>query len=743
MFFFTPIVPQTAPPDKPVSQLALALAGCGLDRWPLMWYAEAGQKRRCPTLSEHVTFISGGYSDWSIVVRTPVGRELGPRRDLRGGQPEEHPTARLAARELQAALEQMSGASLRRVTAISSRAPRFELRYQEGTGDGFTRTVMDGGGGRVILEGDSPRGLLFAVYDTLAELGCRWLYPGPAGARIPHRPTLRLPVGTVRQEPAFPGRCLILGHHFYLTNLADWAVWAARNRLNTLFLHLFPPPNLGGRPESFWAARLQEVRPTLQERSLVVEYGGHGLADLLPRSLFRHQPDAFRFDGTQRTPDHNFCPSHPETRRLIREHAAAFFQAHPGVDVFHLWPDDIVGGGWCQCPLCADLSPTDQALQATNEIAEVLAEVDPAARLAFLAYHDTVTPPTRVRPNPNVCLLYAPRERCYAHALDDDACALNRDTYAPHAREQIAVFAEDGAPEHRVFEYYTDAVLFKSMLPPLPTVLAADLRFYRAAGVHTLQTLMTADRPWVSMPINLWLFARLAWDGEADPAALVADWCAAAFGEEAVAETTAYIRASEAAWQRLLTLAPDEVRMSDDLHLRRILDHPPGDVLDFMAAPLPTRRAKLALLDQALSLLDQAGAHLEAVAETTTQAAALDRERAAFDLTRAQFSYLRARQRAFVLLGNVSQEVSSSRLIVSPAEVEAALQEAQAALDKVLAWGRQHIPNRRDRAIFTLMHQLWALHLRHARYLLLERRRWLLFRTMLDFALAFLRLRFL
>ncbi len=690
-------------------------------------------------MSEHVTFISGGYSDWAIVVRPPVGRPLGPRRSLRGGQPEEHPTARLAAGELQASLEQMSGTSLRRVTAISSRAPRFELRYGAGEGDGFTRTVMDGGGGRVILEGDSPRGLLFAVYDTLAELGCRWLYPGPAGARIPARKTLRLPVGTVRKEPAFPGRCLILGHHLYLANLEDWIVWAARNGLNTVFFHLFPPPNIGGRPESFWAARLQESLPILQERGLLVEYGGHGLTELLPRNLFRTLPDAFRFDGTRRTPDHNFCPSHPETRRLIREHAATFFQAHPGVDVFHLWPDDIVGGGWCQCPACADLSPTDQALQATNEIAEVLVEANPAARIAFLAYHDTVAPPTRVRPYPNVCLLYAPRERCYAHALSDETCALNRDTYAPRGREQIAIFAEDGAPEHRVFEYYTDAVLFKSMLPPLPAVLAADLRFYRDAGVHTVQTLMTADRPWVAMPLNLWLFARLAWDVDADPDALTADWCAAAFGDEALAEITAYVHASAAAWQRALTLAPDEVRMSDDLRLRHILDHPPGDVLDWMAAPLPTRQAKLALLGEALALLDEAGTHLNAAAKTTTQPAALDRERAAFALTRAQFAYLHARQRAYVLLDDPDAEAT-------PADVEAAIQEAQAALNEALAWGRQHIPDRRQRATFTLMHQLWALHLRHARYRSLApgswSRRWLQLRTMLDLILAFLRLRF-
>ncbi|MBU1877988.1 MAG: hypothetical protein KJ734_03465, partial [Chloroflexi bacterium] len=73
-------------------------------------------------MSEYVTFISGGYSEWCIVVKPPA-QPANARRRLRGGPLPEHPTAQLAAHELQAGLAQISGTTLRRVTAISSHAP--------------------------------------------------------------------------------------------------------------------------------------------------------------------------------------------------------------------------------------------------------------------------------------------------------------------------------------------------------------------------------------------------------------------------------------------------------------------------------------------------------------------------------------------------------------------------------------------------------------------------------------------
>ncbi|GIW18573.1 MAG: hypothetical protein KatS3mg064_1730 [Tepidiforma sp.] len=94
--------------------------------------------------------------------------------------------------------------------------------------------------------------------------------------------------------------------------------------------------------------------------------------------------------------------------------------------MYHLWADDLRAGGWCACGGCAGMTPSDQALEATNLVAEALERVDPAAQVAHLAYHDTLEAPQRVRPRANVAALWAPRNRCYAHALDDGGCRRNR-----------------------------------------------------------------------------------------------------------------------------------------------------------------------------------------------------------------------------------------------------------------------------------------------------------------------------
>ena len=116
----------------------------------------------------------------------------------------------------------------------------------------------------------------------------------------------------------------------------------------------------------------------------------------------------------------------------------------------------------------------------------------------------------------------------YGRATDDETCPVNWPAYPDLLNAQIEAFAEAGSV--RVFEYYSDAILFKSVLPILCHVMQADLRFYRNAGVHTVQTLMTGTHPWVTAQLTNWLFGRLTWNVDGDVNTLVADFSDAAFG---------------------------------------------------------------------------------------------------------------------------------------------------------------------------------------------------------------------
>lgn len=584
--------------------------------------------------------------------------------------------------------------------------------------DSFRRTVSPAG---VRIEATTGRGLLYGAYDLLHELGCRWYYPGPVGERVPHLDEVCLPHGVRSGGPAFPGRSLILGHDLYLPDLEGWLEWAARNGLNNVFLHEFPPPLLGGRSAGHWRQALARAGPAAARRGLVIEFGGHGLAGLLPRRLFRSHPDYFRHDGRRRTPDHNLCPSSPGALDVVRRSARAYFEARPGAGVYHLWPDDIVGEGWCRCERCSSFSPPDQALLVTNAVAQVLEEVAPGALLAFLVYHDTIEPPARVRPRPNVSMVYAPRERCYAHALDDPSCEVNRD-YHRLLQEGLARLGQGpgtgpGA-QPRVFEYHLDAFLFKSMLPPLPRVMAGDLGAYLAAGVHTAGALMTSDRPWVTTPVNLWLFARLTWDPQADTKVLLEDFAAGVLGDARLAR---YYEKVEEAFGPVLELDGQGALLR--MPGAGILDSPPADALDFLGAAAPAAERKLGQVRRSRELAAEArallvGANAPALGDdggpalTGDDRAALAGERADLDLTARQLEFLESRQEAVVAL-RLSGSADSRDSGADEPRTEAAIGRAWAALEGVDKWGRRHLKGWLPRAQFAFLHGMWGVQLLH------------------------------
>ncbi len=630
--------------------------------------------------------------------------------------PGDHPTTRLTASELHTTLQTITGQAMPVVDEPSEGDPAIVLRHAWGPGDGFGWQATPD---QIDLLGDSPRGLLYAAYGLLEALGCRWIAPGPLGERLPSGTRFSLP-DAVHESPALPGRCLILGHHAFLRDAADWIVWAGRNRINTVFFHVIEGPlAFGAAPARQYLALREQVVPLARQRGMAVEHGGHGLAALLPRKLFKTLPNAFRYHDGARTPDHNFCPSNEAALAIVREKAADHFRAYPEVDVFHLWADDILGGGWCECERCRDYSPSDQALLATNAVAEALESVNPAAQLSFLAYHDTEDAPRRVTPRHNVCLLWAPRKRCYAHPTDNPACRVNVPHYESTFRAQVETFAQAGAAPARVFEYYLDAILFKSVLPPLPTVMQRDLRFYRDAGAHTVQGLMTGVAPWLAPQLNVWLFARLAWNPDQDLETLIGQFCVAMSGapgagtrrltpldspEQISRGLGRYYRALEAAYALALDLSPEleqeEIDPQDSLWA--VIAHPPADVGDPVHAPLHVLRDKLRHSQAILDLLDQAEAALHEAPLSAAQANGWRRERLVFDLHRRWLHFDLARLRLYEAL---AQEPIA-------AEARARYDEARQAFEDVLAWGRAHIDDRRYRINFEFQHRLfWGLRL--------------------------------
>jgi Domain of unknown function (DUF4838) len=403
------------------------------------------------------------------VSNTPMAVELELERGCRLSRDLSAPEAALAAAELEAALGR----------AVDD-GVEIVLSHGEAAGERFRRRVAPG---RLELHGESPRGLLFGAYATLEELGAGWPWPtepatGAARASLEEE---------VEDAPALPSRCLVLGERALVEDVESWIIWAARRRLNCLFVHVSTErAPLGAAPEAAWLARRDRAVALAHERGLTIEHGGHLLPELLPG-------DAVRAIGSGRAPG-------VAARRAIEEHV----RAHPEAEVLHLWGADLPPGA-------RGREASEAALRTANAVAEVVEDIRPGAQVAFLAYHDTEEVPRGVRPRHNVCLLFAPRERCYDHPLVDPGCRRNAH-YRELFRAHVEHFAAAGAAPPRVFEYWFDAILFARGVPDLSRTMREDLAFYGEAGAHTVQMLITGHGRRPPPHPNPPAFARLAWD---------------------------------------------------------------------------------------------------------------------------------------------------------------------------------------------------------------------------------------
>ena len=330
----------------------------------------------------------------------------------------------------------------------------------------------------------------------------------------------------ISESPTFPKRILFYWPNNY-SSVEDWIDFSAKVRLNRLAFHYTWPAR-------DWYTVLQSrLLPELQKRGMEIEVGGHFLSTFIPRTLFTQHPDWFRINEQgKRVNDFNLNPFNQEALDYLASGAIEYLRQTPEASMFHLWADDIEGGGWSHEPGKEDYTPSDQALLVSNYLVKKLREKLPNADLAYLAYHDTVFPPRAVKPEAGLVYLYAPRERCYAHALNDPTCELNR-KYAQALENGLPAF---GGANAEVFEYYADQILYENMTnPPIPEVLSADLQYYRKLGIPAVGALMTNTSNFVTPMVNMFLYPQALWNTQRDLNQSLKEYATLYFGDPSLA----------------------------------------------------------------------------------------------------------------------------------------------------------------------------------------------------------------
>lgn len=445
--------------------------------------------------------------------------------------------------------------------------------------------VVMGDGRDYLVSGGSPAAVLHASYALLEALGARWLKPGQDGEVILPLDGPPPPL-SIRSEPVFGWRGLADGclswwpgaapFQAWLRELLEMVDWMGKMRMNRLFLHFnrLPPGDLS------------PVLPELERRGIALELGGHSLPLLLPPGARESDPGLCRMVDGLRRPDGNFCTSNPRTLDLLRRGASEQVQRLPPADLYHLWSYDARDDPWCRCPSCRDVSPHQQMWRAVSAAAEGIARARPGARIGGLLYHESLgaaeSAPEGLR------LLFAPRERCYSHAIDA-GCPRNR-SQMEELRRAMAYRGSDLS----LLEYYGDPILM-GMPANRPGMVVADLAAYQKEGVTAVYSLVFGALSWWLFPLQLYAYARGSWDpsllGDA-----VREYCYALVGDTAGERLARYYRLEgEAA----------------GFHLRNCRCED-GSGLPFPTLDQPWQvRERLAELEAGLRLLREAGRLLE------------------------------------------------------------------------------------------------------------------------------------
>jgi hypothetical protein len=357
----------------------------------------------------------------------------------------------------------------------------------------------------LAIQAGSERGLLHAAYDLMEHLGARFVPGAPNNFPKAARDALvKMKPYTV--TPAFKRRAMVSDimtwNYTYPDRLdlhlrfdREFIPWMARRGINA-FEYI--------RHAHDSILRIDQLTPLYKSHGIGVEYGGHVLQILMPREKFQSHPEYFPMakDGS-RMAGGNLCVSNPDAVRLVCEGALNYVREYPENELLHIWGADVSDGAWCKCPECKKLSPQMQYMKIVNAIAAAEEAVAGGIPVAYLAYHDTIDPDRKMRPLPNVWFEWAPRERCYIHAIDDADCTINP-RYFESLKRYIEIFSGRG----HVFEYYADAILFGGIGFATPAVIGRDLRAYKGLGIDSISNLTFGAYSVLAYPVNLEAFVR-------------------------------------------------------------------------------------------------------------------------------------------------------------------------------------------------------------------------------------------
>ena len=337
--------------------------------------------------------------------------------------------------------------------------------------DGFVLRVEDRA---VALAGLRPTGTLYAAYELLERLGCRWYWPGELGQVVPKRTTIQIHPFETAQRPSFDLRSISFTGGIGLNRDAPQALdqWTRRNRTSLDY--------------QWWA--------------------GHNIPQVAlddPKDVEKVAQMAMAaFEGS----------SEGAWYSLAWADANAKLPNDLAYDVQHLW----------------DKRPqaTDPLVRFYNRVIEKVETTFPNRHYGMLAYMNSLAPPFSVRPHRSLVPFIASIEQCPRHVPGSGQC-WQRDALLQTVRGWCKL-----SDNVFIYDYEPGFVNIDGGVPvPSVTRMRHEYPQWHRAGLRGLYCQAQATA--MNNGPNLYVRARLMWDIDADVGALLDDYFKGLFGPSA------------------------------------------------------------------------------------------------------------------------------------------------------------------------------------------------------------------
>ena len=365
-----------------------------------------------------------------------------------------------------------------------------------------------------VFQGNSGRGVIYAVFAFLEFFGCRFYAEDTEF--VPQIEKLEIPNDlTISEKPSFDYRDLY------------WS--CAYDEILSLKLRL----NGGLKNQAKFG------RTISSKFGGAVEYAGphfvHTMGMMVPASeYFESHPEYFSEINGERNARYLYsqlCMTNDDVLRIVTDKTREWLRQNPDRKIVSVSQNDsFVIECYCTCDKCKKIieeegSPAGPLIRFVNKVAEEIEKDFPDVMVDTLAYQYSVQPPKITKPRKNVCVRLC-TGGCYSHPIE----LCERNASIKTAFEEWNRICDN----LYVWDYTTDFMQYLSPEPNLKKI-PADIRFYKKHGVKGvfMQGAYQNGKNAEFAELRCYIMAKLLWNTETDETKAADEFINAYYGPAA------------------------------------------------------------------------------------------------------------------------------------------------------------------------------------------------------------------